>query len=133
MLSKAEFQMQKLLEAKNPIVEKLFLTVLFLITFLYPLSGLVRSRDGSRLSPNTQACISLPSPNIQSSKVRYIKVQLFRNILTSNTISDMYLRFVSRIFFFDRPGSSYILEFLFIFVVYGNSITFLTKNFGFEF
>ena len=32
-------------------------------------SGLVRSRDGSHLSPNTQPFISLPSPNIQSAKV----------------------------------------------------------------
>ena len=31
--------------------------------------GLVRSRDGSRLSPNTQTYMSLPSPNIQSAKV----------------------------------------------------------------
>eukprot|EP00095_Tigriopus_kingsejongensis_P001614 maker-scaffold289_size220122-snap-gene-0.15 protein:Tk01614 transcript:maker-scaffold289_size220122-snap-gene-0.15-mRNA-1 annotation:"rho rac guanine nucleotide exchange" len=30
--------------------------------------GLVRSRDGSHLSPNTQPYISLPSPNIQSAK-----------------------------------------------------------------
>lgn len=30
--------------------------------------GLVRSRDGSHLSPNTQTYISLPSPNIQSAK-----------------------------------------------------------------
>ena len=34
--------------------------------FLLP--GLVRSRDGGRLSPNTQPYMSLPSPNIQSAK-----------------------------------------------------------------
>ena len=31
-------------------------------------TGLVRSRDGGRLSPNTQPYMSLPSPNIQSAK-----------------------------------------------------------------
>lgn len=38
-----------------------------MIPFALSLSGLVRSRDGSHLSPNTQPFISLPSPNIQSS------------------------------------------------------------------
>ncbi len=38
----------------------------FLVFFF---AGLVRSRDGSHLSPNTQPYISLPSPNIQSAKV----------------------------------------------------------------
>ena len=35
----------------------------------FSILGLVRSRDGSRLSPNTQTYMSLPSPNIQSAKV----------------------------------------------------------------
>ena len=39
-------------------------------------SGLVRSRDGSHLSPNTQPFISLPSPNIQSAKVRATLVKM---------------------------------------------------------
>ena len=37
-------------------------------TTLFCISGLVRSRDGGRLSPNTQPYMSLPSPNIQSAK-----------------------------------------------------------------
>ena len=44
------------------------LTVWSLSPIYFP--GLVRSRDGSHLSPNTQPYISLPSPNIQSAKVR---------------------------------------------------------------
>ena len=43
---------------------------ILIVTFLLLITGLVRSRDGSRLSPNTQAYISLPSPNIQSAKVK---------------------------------------------------------------
>ena len=36
---------------------------------MFLFAGLVRSRDGSHLSPNSQPYISLPSPNIQTAKV----------------------------------------------------------------
>ena len=52
----------------------LYVFSILLLDLLTPISyyllGLVRSRDGSRLSPNTQTYISLPSPNIQSAKVQ---------------------------------------------------------------
>ena len=62
------------------------------ITDLLFILGLVRSRDGSRLSPNTQAYMSLPSPNIQSAKVSAamiltaISVLITKNVLTAISI-----------------------------------------------
>lgn len=46
----------------------LWFQVLYWNSF-FAFAGLVRSRDGSHLSPNAQPYISLPSPNIQSAKV----------------------------------------------------------------
>ena len=42
---------------------------MFAYHFKYSILGLVRSRDGSNLSPSGQPYISLPSPNIQSAKL----------------------------------------------------------------
>ncbi len=48
---------------------------IFLNPYFSFIKGLVRSRDGGRLSPNTQPYMSLPSPNIQSAQSENIPKQ----------------------------------------------------------